>query len=110
VNLVNLIDSMWNPPKFHQQVQNIFQLSTLVRPLADVLFGRKSNGNSTNYTHYANANRAANTFVDPAILADPAVYRDDEVKKRLWTQKSVSEEVERARMKAWLSIKTGSSF
>jgi hypothetical protein len=82
VNLVNLIDSMWNPPKFHQQVQNIFQLSAQVRPLADVLFGRKSNGNSTNYTHYANANRAANTFVDPAILADPAVYRDDEVKKR----------------------------
>ncbi len=28
----------------------------------------------TNYTHYANANLAANKFVDPVILADPAVY------------------------------------
>jgi putrescine transport system substrate-binding protein len=42
----------------------------------------------TNYTNYANANLAANKFVDPAILADPAVYPDDELKKRLWTQKS----------------------
>jgi putrescine transport system substrate-binding protein len=62
----------------------------------------------TNFTHYANANLAANKFVDPAILADPAVYPDNEVKKRLWTQKSVSKEVEQARMKAWLAIKTGS--
>ncbi|MEP7173339.1 MAG: polyamine ABC transporter substrate-binding protein [Aestuariivirga sp.] len=62
----------------------------------------------TNYTHYANANRAANKFVNPAILADPAVYPNDEVKKRLWTQKSVSTSVERARMKAWTAIKTGS--
>ncbi len=62
----------------------------------------------TNFTHYANANLAANKFVDPAILADPAVYPDNEVKKRLWIQKSVSKEVEQARMKAWLAIKTGS--
>jgi putrescine transport system substrate-binding protein len=62
----------------------------------------------TNYTHYANANLAANKFVDPAILADPAVYPDDEVKKRLWTQKSVSSDVERARIRAWQAIKTPS--
>ncbi len=62
----------------------------------------------TNYTHYANANLAANKFVDPAILADPAVYPDDEVKKRLWTQKSVSAAVEKERLRAWFIIKTGS--
>jgi putrescine transport system substrate-binding protein len=62
----------------------------------------------TNFTHYANANLAANKFVDPAILADPAVYPNEEVKKRLWTQKSVSAAVEKERMRAWLAIKTGS--
>jgi putrescine transport system substrate-binding protein len=60
----------------------------------------------TNFTHYANANLAANKYVDPAILADPAVYPDDEVKKRLWTQKSVSSDVEKARTRAWNTIKT----
>ena len=60
----------------------------------------------TNYTHYANVNLAANKFVDPAILADPAIYPDDEVKKRLWTQKSVSPDMEQARSRAWKAIKT----
>jgi putrescine transport system substrate-binding protein len=62
----------------------------------------------TNLIHYANANRAATKFVDPAILADPAVYPDDEVKKRLWIQKSMSPEVQQARTRAWSTIKTGS--
>ena len=62
----------------------------------------------TNYTNYANANLAANKFVDPAILDDPAVYPDEELKKRLWTQKSVTSDVEKLRTKAWIAIKTGS--
>ncbi len=62
----------------------------------------------TNFTNYANANMAANKFVDPAVLDDPAVYPDDELKKRLWTQKSLSQELERARTRAWSTIKTGS--
>lgn len=62
----------------------------------------------TNYIHYANTNLAANKFVDPAIPADPAVYPDEGVKKRLWTRKSVGPDVERARMRAWSTIKTGS--
>jgi len=62
----------------------------------------------TDYTNYANANLAANKFVNPEILADPAVYPDDELKKRLWTQKSLSSDLERARTRAWSTIKTGS--
>jgi len=62
----------------------------------------------TNYTNYANVNLAADKFVDPAILADPAVYPDAELKKRLWTQKSMSSDLERARTRAWSTIKTGS--
>ena len=64
----------------------------------------------TNYIHYANANLAASKFVDPSILNDPAVYPNDEMKKRLWTRKSVSPDVEQARMRAWSTIKTGSPF
>jgi putrescine transport system substrate-binding protein len=62
----------------------------------------------TNFTNYANANVAANKFVTPEILADPAVYPDDELKKRLWTEKTLSPEMERARTRAWSTIKTGS--
>ena len=32
----------------------------------------------TNFTNYANANKAAPPFVDPAVLDDPAVYPDAE--------------------------------
>ena len=32
----------------------------------------------TNFTDYANANLASKPFVDPAILANPAVYPDEE--------------------------------
>ncbi|HUQ36902.1 MAG TPA: polyamine ABC transporter substrate-binding protein [Aestuariivirga sp.] len=62
----------------------------------------------TNFTHYANANLAATKFVDPAILTDPAVYPDDEVRKRLWTQKPLRPDVDRVRNEAWAKIKTGS--
>jgi putrescine transport system substrate-binding protein len=64
----------------------------------------------TNQTHYANANLAATKFVDPAILADPAVYPDEIVKRRLWTQRSMSPDMEQALAKAWYKIKTGAPF
>ena len=62
----------------------------------------------TNFTNYANANKAADKFVDPAVLNDPAVYPDAELRKRLWTQKTLSQDLERARTRAWSDIKTGS--
>jgi putrescine transport system substrate-binding protein len=62
----------------------------------------------TNFTNYANANVPASKFVDPAVLADPAVYPDEELKKRLWTPKPLSQELERAMTRAWSTIKTGS--
>jgi putrescine transport system substrate-binding protein len=62
----------------------------------------------TNFTNYANANKAADQFVDPAILSNPAVYPDAELRKRMWTQKTLSQDLERARTRAWSDIKTGS--
>lgn len=62
---------------------------------------------ATNYTWYANANKAAAEFVDPDILGDPAVYPDDEVMGRMWTTKTLSQRAQRTRTRAWSKIKTG---
>lgn len=61
----------------------------------------------TNYTGYANANKAATAFVDPAIAADPAVYPDAETMGRLYTPKSQSEEQDREITRIWAEIKAG---
>ncbi len=61
----------------------------------------------SNYTNYANGNLASKPFVDPAVLANPAVYPDAEVIKRLWAPKPFNEEQERVMTRAWQTIKTG---
>jgi putrescine transport system substrate-binding protein len=60
----------------------------------------------TNDIHYANANLAANEFVDPAILSDPAVYTTPEVRSRLYQSAEVSPALERIRTRTWTRIKT----
>jgi putrescine transport system substrate-binding protein len=64
-------------------------------------------GKATNYTTYANANKDAAPFVDPAILDNPAVYPDEDVKKRIWLPEAVSAEYDTARTRAWQTIMTG---
>ena len=61
----------------------------------------------SNLTNYANGNLASKKFVDPAVLANPAVYPTAEVIKRLWAPKAFSEEQEREMTKAWRDIKSG---
>ncbi|WP_309667018.1 polyamine ABC transporter substrate-binding protein [Tabrizicola sp.] len=61
----------------------------------------------TNYTGYANANKAATAFVDPAVAADPAVYPDAETMSRLYTPKPQTEEQDREITRAWAEIKSG---
>ena len=61
----------------------------------------------TNYTGYANANKAANAFVDDYILSDPAIYPDEETLSRLWTPKPLNPDQERAMTRAYSRIKTG---
>jgi putrescine transport system substrate-binding protein len=61
----------------------------------------------TDYTGYANANLAANAFVDPDIFADPAVYPDAETLKRMYTTRAQTEEQDREITRAWASIKAG---
>ncbi len=61
----------------------------------------------TDYTGYANANKAATPLVDPAIASDPAVYPDAETMSRLWTPKPQSEEQDRALTRIWTQVKAG---
>ncbi len=60
----------------------------------------------TNDIHYANNNRAADEFVDPQILNDPAVYPTSEVRARLYQSAEVSPALERIRTRTWTRIKT----
>ena len=61
----------------------------------------------TNYTNYANGNAASKPFIDPAVLANPAVYPDDSVKQRLWAPQPFTDEQDRGLTSAWSAIKTG---
>jgi len=51
----------------------------------------------TNDIHYANANLAANAYVDPHILSDPAIYTSQEIRSRLYSSAEVSPPLERLR-------------
>ncbi|MEY4872802.1 MAG: hypothetical protein RLZZ563_2132, partial [Pseudomonadota bacterium] len=61
----------------------------------------------TNFIGYANANKAANAFVDPAVLGDPAIYPDAETISRLWAPKALTPEQERALTRMFQDIKSG---
>jgi putrescine transport system substrate-binding protein len=61
----------------------------------------------TNFTGYANANKAAMPFLDPAVANDPAIYPDAETLSRMYTPKPQSEEQEREMTRAWSEIKAG---
>lgn len=61
----------------------------------------------SNFIGYANANKAANAFVDPAYLADPAIYPDAAMISRLWAPKALNEEQERALTRLFQDIKSG---
>jgi putrescine transport system substrate-binding protein len=61
----------------------------------------------TNYIHYANDNAAADAYVDPQILADPAVYLPASVEARLYHSAEAGPALERLRTRTWTRIKTG---
>jgi putrescine transport system substrate-binding protein len=60
----------------------------------------------TNDIHYANDNLAANPYVDPLILNDPAVYPTPEVEARLYESAEVAPALERIRTRTWTRVKT----
>jgi len=61
----------------------------------------------TNAIHYGNNNRDANPYVEPWILADPALYPPPELEARLYYSLPPSAELRRLRTRVWTRIKTG---
>ena len=60
----------------------------------------------TNFTNYANANLASKPFVDPAVLANPAVYPDAAVIARLYTPKPLDEAADRRLTETFTAMKS----
>jgi putrescine transport system substrate-binding protein len=61
----------------------------------------------TNAIHYGNNNRAASAYVEPWILADPALYPPPDVEAHLYYSRPPTIETRRLRTRAWTRIKTG---
>lgn len=61
----------------------------------------------TDYVAYANPNLAANEFVDPEVLNDPAIYPTDEVMAKLYVAKPRPLASQRIITRAWNRIKSG---
>ncbi len=62
----------------------------------------------SNTVAYANPNRLATDLVDESIREDPGIYPPEEVRQRLFFDKPVTPDYERARTRAWTRVKTGS--
>lgn len=61
----------------------------------------------SNFTGYANGNRSATPLVDPAVTGDPAIYPDENIKKKLQPVLIYPPKKERNRSRTWTRIKTG---
>ncbi|WP_333814290.1 extracellular solute-binding protein, partial [Tabrizicola sp.] len=91
---------LWSIPSDAANVDNGHKfIDFLLRP--DVI------AKCTDFTGYANANKAATPLVDPSISGDPAVYPDAEVLSRLYTPQPQTPEQEEQLTRIWTEIKTG---
>ena len=61
----------------------------------------------TEYVVYANPNLAANEYLAPEILNDPAVYPDQEVMDNLYVAEEKPLAVQRMRTRIWNRVKSG---
>jgi putrescine transport system substrate-binding protein len=91
---------LWSVPADASNVDNALRfIDYLLRP--EVIAA------CTNFTGYANANKAATPLVTPEIAADPAVYPDAETLSRLYTPRPQTPEQEEGLTRIWTEIKTG---
>lgn len=61
----------------------------------------------TGFVGYANPNQAATALLDPEIASDPGIYPSTEVVAKLIDPVSLPETLQRERVRAWTSIKSG---
>jgi putrescine transport system substrate-binding protein len=60
----------------------------------------------TNFIRYGNDNLAANPYVDPRLLSDPAIYPPPQVEARLYQAAEAGPALERLRTRTFTRIKT----
>lgn len=91
---------LWCMPTDAKNVENAYLfLNYMLRP--EVIAA------CTNFTGYANANKAATPLVNPETANDPAIYPDAATRARLYTPKPMTAEQEEAITRIWTEIKTG---
>ena len=61
----------------------------------------------TNFTYFANANRAATELVNEEIRNDPGTYPPAEIREKLYSVNAHSQEYTRLLNRAWTSFKNG---
>ncbi|HEX2581313.1 MAG TPA: extracellular solute-binding protein [Dongiaceae bacterium] len=62
-----------------------------------------------NFVNYASPVMSATQYVNKDITSNPDIYPTDEVKKKLFADAPVSQDLERIRTRVWTEIKTGAS-
>lgn len=62
---------------------------------------------NSNFVSYASGNIAAKPMVKPDILNNPGVYPSDEVMKRLFTNTSPDDKLQKVMTRQWTKVKTG---
>lgn len=62
---------------------------------------------ASDYTFYANGNKASQQFVSKDVLEDPAVYPTDDVMKGLFTVRPWDPKTQRAATRIWTKVVTG---
>jgi putrescine transport system substrate-binding protein len=62
---------------------------------------------NSNFISYANGNLASQKFIDKAVLEDPTVYPDADMRKRLYTINAHDAATTRLMNRLWTRIKTG---
>ena len=91
---------MWAMPSDARNVDQAYLfLDYMLRP--DVI------AKATEFTGYANANKAATPLIDPSVTSDPAIYPDAETMGRMYTPAPQTDEQERQLTRAWSTIKAG---
>ena len=61
----------------------------------------------SDYIHYANSNAAATPLLSADVRNNPAIYPDEQTRKRLFTQKSQDAKDTRAITRVWSKVKSG---
>jgi putrescine transport system substrate-binding protein len=62
---------------------------------------------NTNVVNYANGNLASRAQVKPEILQNPGIYPNDAVLKRLFTNSSPDDKLQKTITRLWTRVKTG---